>query len=78
MASNRGCGKIKTMKNHLILALITVLVLFSLVLSGCQAGVPQAQYDQLNAQVADLQSQLAKAQSDFTKSQADKPMLIPS
>ncbi|MGD0794247.1 MAG: hypothetical protein ABR958_01455 [Dehalococcoidales bacterium] len=60
------------MKKPLLFVLISIVIVLSCVLSSCQSGVPQAQYDQLNAQVADLQSQLAKAQSDFTKLQADK------
>ena len=60
------------MKKTLLFTLITILVLFSAVLSACSTGVSQSQYDQLNAQLANIQSQLAKAQSDFTKLQADK------
>jgi hypothetical protein len=61
------------MKIRLLLALLTIAIVFSLVLSGCQAaGIPQAQYDQLNAQLADAQSRLTKTQTDLTKAQSDK------
>lgn len=47
--------------------------MLSVALAGCQAGgIPQAQYDQLNAQLADVQAKLAQAQNDLNKLQADK------
>jgi outer membrane murein-binding lipoprotein Lpp len=61
------------MQKRLLLSLITVVVLASLVLSGCQTtGISQAQYDQVAAQLADAQSKLAKAQADLAKAQTDK------
>jgi outer membrane murein-binding lipoprotein Lpp len=61
------------MKNRVLLSLFTVAILISAILSGCQsAGIPQAQYDQVAAQLKDFQSRLAAAQSDLTKAQADK------
>jgi hypothetical protein len=59
------------MKKLLILSIILIIIF--VVLSGCQAaGIPQAQYDQLNAQLADAQSKLTKAQTDLTRAQSDK------
>jgi outer membrane murein-binding lipoprotein Lpp len=61
------------MKRKLLLPIITIVLLFSLAMAGCQAGgIPQAQYDQLNAQLADVQAKLAQAQNDLNKLQADK------
>jgi hypothetical protein len=61
------------MKKTLVLILITIAMVFSVIFTSCQAsGVPQSQYDQLNARVSDLQSQITKAQSDFNKLQTEK------
>ena len=51
------------MKKRILLALLTALLLLTVVLTGCSSGVPQAQYDQQTAQLADAQSKLTKAQS---------------
>jgi outer membrane murein-binding lipoprotein Lpp len=61
------------MKKQILLSLLTVAILFSVVLSGCQSsGISQAQYNQVAAQLTDAQSKLTKAQTDLTKAQADK------
>ena len=54
-------------------ALVPVLLLLSLVFSGCQTGgISQAQYDQVVAQLEDIQAQLSQAQNDLVKEQVDK------
>jgi hypothetical protein len=64
------------MKKGLFIPVITLVIIFSLLLSACQTGssggIPQAQYDQVSAQLADAQSKLAQAQNDLAKAQADK------
>ncbi len=61
------------MQKRLLLSLITVVILASIVLSGCQTtGISQAQYDQVNNQVAGLQSQLSLAQTNVSSLQAEK------
>jgi outer membrane murein-binding lipoprotein Lpp len=61
------------MKQRKLFSLITLAILLSLLLSGCQSGgVPQAQYDQVSAQVAGLQSQLALAQMNVSQLQVEK------
>jgi outer membrane murein-binding lipoprotein Lpp len=61
------------MKKKILLALVTLVLLLSVVLSGCSAsGVPQADYDKLSAQITDVQSKLTKAQTDLTSLQTDK------
>ena len=61
------------MKKRFLLSLITIAVVFSLVLSGCQpTGISRAQYDQVAVQLADAQSKLTTAQSALAKAQADK------
>jgi hypothetical protein len=60
------------MQKRFLLSLITLTIVF-LLLSGCQsAGISQAQYDQVTAQLADFQAKLNTAQSDLTRAQADK------
>lgn len=55
------------MKKKILFTLITLVLLFSIVLTGCSAsGVAQEKYDQVVAQLADSQSKLTKAQSDLT------------
>jgi hypothetical protein len=66
-------GKGNKMKKKLLLILIPAVLLLSLTLSACQTGgIPQARYDQINAQLTDAQSKLTQAQSDLAKAQADK------
>ena len=61
------------MKKRLIISLITVILLFSLLLSGCQTGgIPQAQYDQVNTQLTDAQAKLAGIQKSLADLQAQK------
>jgi outer membrane murein-binding lipoprotein Lpp len=61
------------MKKKILLALVTLVLLLSVVLSGCAAsGVPQADYDKLSAQITDVQSKLTKAQTDLTTLQSAK------
>ncbi len=61
------------MKKKILLALVTLVLLLSFVLSGCAAsGVAQEKYDQVVAQLADAQSKLTKAQSDLSALQAQK------
>ena len=52
------------MKRKLLLPLVIVLILLSIILSGCQTttGVSQSQYDQLNAQLQETQTKLAEAE----------------
>jgi outer membrane murein-binding lipoprotein Lpp len=53
--------------------MISILILLSILLAGCQAaGVPQAQYDQVNARLADVQAKLDQAQSEIAQLQAEK------
>jgi uncharacterized coiled-coil protein SlyX len=60
------------MKKKILLALVTLVLLLSVVLSGCAGGgIPQADYDKLSAQLTDVQSQLTDAQSKLTKAQTD-------
>jgi outer membrane murein-binding lipoprotein Lpp len=61
------------MKKRLSLVLLTVFLLLSVILSGCQSGgIPQALYDQVNAQLADEQSKLAEAQKALGDLQSQK------
>ena len=61
------------MKKSLLLALIAISVLFSVILSGCQTGgIPPAQYDQVNAQLADAQAKLTGIQKSLADLQAQK------
>jgi hypothetical protein len=63
------------MKKKLSLALVTITLLFSFLLSGCgsvSTGVPQSEFDQANAQLADTRAQLAGAQSTIALLQAEK------
>jgi len=61
------------MKKKILLALLTALLLFMVILTGCgSSGIPQAQYDQTAAQLADAQAKLTKAQSDLAALQTEK------
>ena len=62
------------MKKKLLLTLVTLVLLFSIVLTGCSAagGVPQTDYDNLATQLANAQSQLTQAQNDYNTLQSQK------
>jgi outer membrane murein-binding lipoprotein Lpp/predicted Fe-Mo cluster-binding NifX family protein len=61
------------MKKKILLALIIAVLLLSFILTGCQtAGITQAQYDQLAAQLKDSQAKITEAQNDLTKLQSEK------
>src|SRR4030042_1337212 len=60
------------MKKKVLLALVTVVLLLSIALSGCSSGIPQADYDNVAAQLADAQSKFTKAQNDLAALQAGK------
>jgi outer membrane murein-binding lipoprotein Lpp len=63
------------MIKKLSVTLVIVFLLVSFVLSGCSsgpAGVPQSQFDQVNAQLADAQAQLARAQTTITGLRGEK------
>lgn len=60
------------MKNKIALVLITVAILLSFLLSGCQNGIPQEQYDQLGAQLNTCEEQLAAVQGEVQDMQAEK------
>jgi len=45
------------MKRKVLLALITAVFLLSFALAGCGGGIPQAQYDQVAAQLKEAQAQ---------------------
>jgi len=61
------------MKKKILLALVTLVLLFSIVLTGCAAGgVPQADYDNLTALLSDAQSKLTVAQNNYTTLQSQK------
>jgi hypothetical protein len=55
-----------------MLALAAVVLLFSVVFTGCSGGVSQDKYDQIVNQLADAESQLAQAQSDLASLQTEK------
>ena len=58
------------MKKKLLLALVTAIFLLSIALVGCQtAGITQAQYDQLAAQLKDAQAKYTEAQNNINKLQ---------
>ncbi len=64
------------MKKRISLILLTITLMVSLILSGCQTGngISQAQYDQLNAQLQQAQQQLAacdKEKSDLQSQKSD-------
>ena len=64
------------MKKKIVLALVTVVLLLSIVLNGCASGgVAQEKYDQAVAQLADAQSQLTKALNDLSALQDEKDQL---
>jgi outer membrane murein-binding lipoprotein Lpp len=61
------------MKKKILLALVTLVLTLSIVLTGCAAGgVPQTSYDNIAAQLTDAQSKLTKAQSDLAALQSQK------
>jgi cell division protein FtsB len=61
------------MKKRIIFTLIAAIVLLlPLGFTGCQSGVSQADYDQVQSQLADAQSQLTQAQSDLAALQLTK------
>jgi outer membrane murein-binding lipoprotein Lpp len=59
------------MKKRFLYILITALLLLPVVFTGCQSGVPQADYDQVMSQLTDAQSQITAAQDDLTALQND-------
>ena len=59
------------MKKKLLLALAALVLLFSIVFTGCAGGVSQDQYDQIVSQLANSESQLTQCQSDLAASQQD-------
>jgi outer membrane murein-binding lipoprotein Lpp len=59
------------MKKKILIALATVVVLFSVIFTGCSGGVSQSKYDQIVDQLADAESQLTQCQSDLAASQQD-------
>jgi len=60
------------MKKKVLLALITVALLFSLTLAGCGGGIPQADYDSIQAQLAEAQSKLTQALADLAQAKDGK------
>ncbi len=61
------------MKKNILLALVTLILLFSIVFTGCAAdGVAQEKYDQVVAQLADAQSALTQAQNNLSTLQSQK------
>ena len=61
------------MKKRIALVFVLFIFIFSITLAGCQAGgIPQAQYDQLNALLQETQGQLATAKQQLSELQADK------
>jgi hypothetical protein len=61
------------MNKKILFTLIAVVVLLvPLVFTGCQSGVPQADYDQVKSQLTEAQSQLTQAQSDLAALQTAK------
>jgi outer membrane murein-binding lipoprotein Lpp len=59
-------------KYKLTLVLTTALILLSFLLAGCQSGIPQAQYDQVNAQLRDAQAQVTQLQGQIKDLTAQK------
>jgi len=61
------------MKKKIILVFVTVVLLLSVILTGCSSGsgIAQADYDNVKAQLADVQSKLTKAQADLAAALAD-------
>jgi outer membrane murein-binding lipoprotein Lpp len=54
------------MKKKILFTLIAaVILMLPLVFTGCQSGVPRADYDQVKSQLTEAQSQLTQAQSDL-------------
>ncbi|MBN1693402.1 MAG: hypothetical protein JW845_07605 [Dehalococcoidales bacterium] len=60
------------MKKKIFIALAAVVVLFSIVFTGCSGGVSQGKYDQIVDQLADAESQLTQAQNSLAALQAEK------
>lgn len=61
------------MKKKILLALVTLVLVLSIILTGCAAsGVAQEKYDQAVAQLADAQSQLTQKQNDYNTLQSQK------
>ena len=60
------------MKKKILLALFTIVLLSSIVLTGCGGGVSQSEYDSLTALLADAQSKLTAAQNNYDALLSDK------
>jgi cell division protein FtsB len=58
------------MKKRIFLVFFAFILLFPAIFTGCQSGIPQADYDQVQSQLTDAQSQLTQAQSDLAALQA--------
>ena len=60
------------MKKKILMALVTVVLLFSVVLTGCGGGVSQADYDSLTALLSDAEARLTVAQNNLDALQSQK------
>jgi outer membrane murein-binding lipoprotein Lpp len=61
------------MKKRVLIVIITLTLVLSITLVGCQtAGITQAQYDQLAAQLTDTQAKYTEAQNNVNKLQSEK------
>jgi outer membrane murein-binding lipoprotein Lpp len=63
------------MKKIILIIIITIVIVFSVILSSCQTGVSQALYDQVAAQVKEAQSRLADVQKALSDLQAQKSVI---
>ena len=59
-------------KYKLALVLTAAIILFSFFLAGCSSGIPQAQYDQVTAQLKDAQAKFTESQGKAQDLQAQK------
>jgi outer membrane murein-binding lipoprotein Lpp len=64
------------MKKIILLAFIAVVLLLSIILAGCSSGIPQAQYDQLAAQLNESQAKINEARQNINKMEAERDALL--
>ena len=53
------------MKNYIKIIILTVVLLLSCLWVGCAGGIPQEQYDRVNAQLEAVQAQVAELQAEL-------------
>jgi hypothetical protein len=60
------------MKKKIVLVFVTFLLLLTAVLTGCSSGIPKADLDAANAQLATAQAALAQANTELESARLDR------